>query len=97
LSGTIKKVADFLGHPIVEPSIPRLVDHLSIENFKHNPQINMDELKEAGVLNSGAQSFVRNGKTGGWNEEFTPELLERCKKWMAENLKDTDMRFPLKN
>jgi hypothetical protein len=57
----------------------------------------MHELKVAGVLNSNAQNFIRNGKTGNWNEEFTPELLKRCKKWMEENLKDTDLRFPLKN
>jgi hypothetical protein len=34
------------------------------------------------------------GKSGNWKEEFSPELNRRADKWIQENLKHTDLRFP---
>lgn len=69
---------------------------MDIKNFKHNPAVNQGELKEVKILNSTNEGFVRNGKTtiNGWQKEYTPEIIKRVEKWMEENLKDTDMRFP---
>ena len=37
------------------------------------------------------------GKSGSWKEEFSPELNIRADKWIQENLKHTDLRFPQYN
>jgi len=34
------------------------------------------------------------GKSGSWKEKFSPELNRRADKWIQENLKHTDLRFP---
>lgn len=94
LPSTIRKVAEFLGKTMNEEEITKLTEYLKIDNFRVNPAVNCSELKEVGVLKAGEQGFVRKGKTGGWSEEFTDELNERAERWIEENLKNTDLRFP---
>ncbi|CAD7091120.1 unnamed protein product [Hermetia illucens] len=91
---TICKVAKFLGKTLTTEQIDKLATYLNIENFKNNPAVNGKELKEVKVLNSGEAGFVRNGKIGSWQKEFTPKLIAEADQWMADNLQDTDLRFP---
>jgi hypothetical protein len=37
------------------------------------------------------------GKNGSWKKEFTPELSKRADRWIQENMKHTDLRFPMYN
>lgn len=39
--------------------------------------------------------FIRKGKIGGWKEIFTKELEEKFDAWIEENMKDTDLKFPI--
>lgn len=75
----------------------KLTNYLSIENFRNNPAVNQHELREIGILNSTEPSFVRNGKTTqkGWQKEYTSEIIDRVEKWVADNLADTTLRFPI--
>ncbi|KAH9635329.1 hypothetical protein HF086_017895 [Spodoptera exigua] len=34
-------------------------------------------------------------KTGGWRDYFDEEMTKQAKQWIEDNLKDTDLRFPL--
>jgi len=36
------------------------------------------------------------GKVGDWHAEFDEELNERADKWIEQNLRKTDMKFPIK-
>lgn len=38
--------------------------------------------------------FVLTGKAGGWRDYFDEEMAAEAEKWISDNLKDTDMRFP---
>uniref|UniRef100_U5EL28 Putative sulfotransferase n=1 Tax=Corethrella appendiculata TaxID=1370023 RepID=U5EL28_9DIPT len=91
---TIQKVSEFLGKPVTDDYIPELADYLNIKNFKNYPTVNCQELRDVGILKSGEQGFVRNGKTGGHKEELTPEILQRINEWTRKNLQNTDLRFP---
>lgn len=78
--------------------VDKLAEYLSIENFKHNPAVNQNELRDVGILNVTTEGFVRNGKTvlNGWQKEYnSPELIERVQRWMETNLRDSDLRFPM--
>nr|CAD7402381.1 unnamed protein product [Timema cristinae] len=97
LPGTVKKVAQFLNKSLSDEQVAQMSKHLNIENFRRNPAVNMDFLKEVGLLNSGEQSFIRKGGVGGWTSEFTPELNQRADRWIHEHLKNTDIRFPSTN
>lgn len=96
LPGTIRKVATFLGKKMNEEDVAKLTEYLKIENFRTNVAVNCCELKDVGVLKHGEQDFVRKGKTGAWCEEFTDELNIRADRWIEENLKNTDIKFPLR-
>lgn len=37
------------------------------------------------------------GKAGGWRDHFDEEMTAQAENWIAENLRDTDLRFPHMN
>lgn len=41
-----------------------------------------------------SEMFIRQGQVDSWKKVFKPELEEVFNKWIADNLKDTDLRFP---
>lgn len=92
LEGSLRQLSRFLEKPLNDEDLPKLLDHLSIKNFKNNPSINGEDLIDLKILAKGAQGFVRLGSTEK-NDELTPEMAERIDKWILENLKDSDFRF----
>ncbi|XP_018564737.1 estrogen sulfotransferase isoform X2 [Anoplophora glabripennis] len=94
LKGNIEKVSKFLGKSYSLEQYETLADHLDIDNFRKNKSVNYDILKNLGVLIKGEEAFVRKGKSGGWKDYFDEVLNARADRWIEENLKDTDLRFP---
>ncbi|CAG9783938.1 unnamed protein product [Diatraea saccharalis] len=94
LPAAVRRVAKFLNKNYSDEEVTRLCDHLSIENFKNNKSVNYDVMKELGISVSGEQSFIRKGKAGGWRDHFDEEMTLQAEQWIAENLRDTDLRFP---
>ncbi|KAJ8725829.1 hypothetical protein PYW08_004012 [Mythimna loreyi] len=93
LPASIRRVADFFGKQLNEEQMNRLCDHLSIENFKNNKSVNFEEMKNIGVL-AKDETFIRKGKTGGWRDYFDDEMTQQAERWIEDNLRDTDLRFP---
>ncbi|PZC81680.1 hypothetical protein B5X24_HaOG212124 [Helicoverpa armigera] len=93
LPAVIRRVADFLGKQINEEQIPRLCEHLNIKNFKNNKSVNFEDTRDVGLLASD-ETFIRKGKAGGWRDHFDEEMTQQAERWMEENLRDTDLRFP---
>ncbi|XP_049855499.1 sulfotransferase 1C4 isoform X1 [Schistocerca gregaria] len=96
ISETVERVAAFLGKSLTDEQVSELTSYLHINNFRKNTAVNMDQLKDIGLLQNGEQDFIRKGQNGSWTDEFTPELDERANEWIKENLKHTDLRFPVK-
>ncbi|XP_075992914.1 luciferin sulfotransferase-like [Anticarsia gemmatalis] len=96
LPASIRRVADFLGKSLNQEQMDRLCDHLSIESFKKNKSINFEEMKELGLL-AKDESFIRKGKAGGWRDYFDEEMTQQAEQWIADNLRDTDLRYPSVN
>lgn len=96
LSGAIRKVGDFLSKSMTDEQVAKLTHYLSFEQFRKNPWVNQHELKDVRICNPKEGSYVRSGKTSsdGWQKEYTPEIIERAQKWIAENLEKTELRFP---
>ncbi|GJQ85441.1 hypothetical protein Trydic_g23866 [Trypoxylus dichotomus] len=91
---TIKHVASFLEKSLTWEQVDALEEHLRIDNFKRNPSVNSQLLKELGVIRDVENGFVRHGKAGGWKMEFGEELNKEIDEWIEENQKETDLRFP---
>ncbi|KAJ8725832.1 hypothetical protein PYW08_004015 [Mythimna loreyi] len=96
LPACIGRVADFFGKQLNEEQINRLCDHLSFENFKNNESVNYENLRGAGVLAKG-EAIIRKGKSGGWRAYFDDEMTQQAERWIEDNLRDTDLRFPSMN
>ena len=56
--------------------------------------VNFEELQHCGVILMNGV-FVRKGQSGNWKSEFTEDLEQEADEWIAENLKDTDLAFPI--
>lgn len=92
MEGSLRQLSRFLGKPLKDADLPKLMDHLSIENFKNNPAINGKDLIDVKILEKGAQGFVRLGSSEK-NSELTPDMIERIDRWVEDNLKDSDFKF----
>ncbi|CAK1545180.1 unnamed protein product [Leptosia nina] len=93
LNGVVRTVADFLGKKYNDEEIATLCDHLDIKNFKYNKSVNNDIMKDLGFMYP-KEEFIRKGNTGGWRDYFDEEMTVEADKWIADNLRDTDLRFP---
>ncbi|CAG9783943.1 unnamed protein product [Diatraea saccharalis] len=91
---TVQRVAKFLGKTVTEEQMSRLCEHLAFNNFKRNKSVNMEFFKELNTTNTNASPFIRKGKAGGWRENFDEEMTRQAEQWMADNLRDTDLRYP---
>ncbi|CAD0196950.1 unnamed protein product [Chrysodeixis includens] len=89
----IRRIAAFFGKTITEEQVARLSDHLDIKNFKKNKSVNNEELKDSALFDP-KESFIRKGKSGGWRDYFDEEMTQQAERWIADNLRDTDLRFP---
>ncbi|XP_023160027.1 sulfotransferase 1C4 [Drosophila hydei] len=99
LQGTILKVGKFLDCTPDVVGLEKLLNHLSIKNFRENKSVNMNEMAEVGILRSGEAAFVRKG--GKDNDakqhdqkEFVdnPKLLKIANDWIQQNIGDSKAR-----
>ncbi|KAJ8722503.1 hypothetical protein PYW07_003683 [Mythimna separata] len=97
LPSVIRRVASFLNKPCTEEHVTRLSQHLSIDSFRTNKSVNYDIMDELGLLNHGEEPYIRKGKAGGWRDHFDEDMTEQAERWIEDNLRDTDLRFPFMN
>ncbi|XP_046386869.1 sulfotransferase 1E1-like isoform X2 [Ischnura elegans] len=93
LPGSIRKVSQFLNKKMNDDQVAQLASHLDIKNFKSNPMIDTlpEELK--GIEKEGEESFIRQGRSGQWEESFTPDMKKEADEWIKKHENKTDLRF----
>lgn len=89
LASSLKKLADFLGHPLSDEDLPKLMQHLSFESVKKNPAINMKI-----IPSENEAPFIRRGQVGG-NSEMTAEMSKKFDEWIAKNMAGHELKFPV--
>ena len=77
----IREISKFIGYHMTEYKVLKLDDHLYIDNFR---QVVDDKMK----------CLIRKGKVGEWKNYFNEENNQVWDKWIAENLKGTDIVLP---
>lgn len=82
-----------MGKTYIDEEIDKVADYLDIQNFRNNPMVNFSEMKACGIIEK--DSFIRKGSSGNSKYYFTPEINAKADKWIEENLRDTDLRFPV--
>ncbi|XP_001603070.1 sulfotransferase 1E1 [Nasonia vitripennis] len=96
LPDVITRVSNFFGKSYTSDQIAKLKSHLNIQNFRNNPMINSQELKDCGIIKQGSE-FIRKGVNGGWRDYFDEKLEVEADEWIRSNLADTNLEFPLMN
>ncbi|KAJ2950763.1 hypothetical protein O0L34_g9027 [Tuta absoluta] len=94
LKGVAKRVAKFFGKSFTEDQLDQLCEYLKFENFQNNSSVNFEDQKGVLFNAKSGKPMVRKGKVGGWREYFDAKMTQQVEQWMADNLKDTDLRFP---
>lgn len=89
MATSLKRLSAFLGYPLKDVDLPKLMDHLKFENFKNNKAINF----KFRLCDSTEQEFVRRGEVGG-NPEITDAVSKRFDEWSAINLENKNLKFP---
>ena len=60
--------------------------------MKTNKCVNFEHCKDWN-WNDTNGTFIRKGEVGNWKEYFPPDLNEKMDKWIADHLKDSDLKF----
>ncbi|GJQ69021.1 hypothetical protein Trydic_g6193 [Trypoxylus dichotomus] len=90
---TIKLIADFLDRPLKLKQIVDINNHVSLENMKMNPAVNMEwYLRD---LNNGNSdySFIGDGLVGSWRNYMTVNMSRMFDDWIAKKTDGTGLRF----
>ncbi|XP_062130088.1 sulfotransferase 1C4 [Drosophila sulfurigaster albostrigata] len=94
LPGTVNRVGDFLNCRPDAEGLQKLLDHLSIGNFRQNKSVNMHQMAAVGILKDGEEGFVRRGGKDrdatkqADQQEFVnnPNLLKNANEWVQHNI-----------
>nr|XP_022907976.1 sulfotransferase family cytosolic 1B member 1-like [Onthophagus taurus] len=97
LRAAINTVAKFLGKTVPENEVPKLLKHLSFEEMKKNPAVNVETLvkflRETKAFNVPDKKFIRCGKSGNYKENMSKEKIAIMDEWIAKNLKGTGLNL----
>jgi aryl sulfotransferase len=93
MEGEIRRIAEFLGIPIREPSWETIVRHCSFDWMKKNATKSVP--LGGAFWDAGAEVFIHKGVNGRWRDTLTPaesaeyeeraeaELGKDCARWLA--------------
>ncbi|KAG5881188.1 hypothetical protein JTB14_034965 [Gonioctena quinquepunctata] len=89
----IISVSEFLGKNLSTNEITTLENHLSIDEFKKNQSVNSNRMTELGG-GSADIPYINKAKPEGWEGYFGRDLQNEVDRWIEENLRGTDLKFP---
>ncbi|XP_050534781.1 sulfotransferase 1B1 [Daktulosphaira vitifoliae] len=98
LKGAIRQVASFLAKELTEEQVLALEDHLSFNNMRKNPALNLKPIlaimeKSEGSEDNPDEQFIRKGKVGDWKNYMSEELSVKFDKFTEDNLRGTGLTF----
>lgn len=87
----IRKIVDFVGRPLPEETLDRIVQHTSFKEMKKNPMTNYNNLPT--LMDYNVSSFMRKGTVGDWKNMFTVAQNERFDTDYAEKMAGFNLPF----
>ncbi|XP_049841721.1 luciferin sulfotransferase-like [Schistocerca gregaria] len=93
LATVVRRMAAFLGKPIAEEMVAKLVDHLSFDSMRDNPAVNnssaVEHIRKEHQLEPAAstgRSFMRRGVVGEGGQRLSEGVQRRLERWTEERL-----------
>lgn len=81
-------IADFLGKPLSEQVLKRIVKQCSFDEMTKNSEAYWMMTQDNKLPN-----FLRKGQVGGWKEHFTPELSAKFESEFLSKLEGSGLHF----
>ncbi|KAI4457669.1 sulfotransferase sult [Holotrichia oblita] len=89
----IKLVADFLEKPLNSNQMDQILDYVSLENMRSNPNVNLDWYFQTIKNGANGYSFIGDGIVGGWKNQLPPEIDKMFDGWIERKTKGTGLTF----
>ena len=98
MSGTVRKIAEFLNRELSEDDVKQICEHCSIENMKKNKMTNGDHHEEyvpgtSIAFNKNNSGLINTGTGGGWRGEVTNEMYALMKDEMEKYFTGSGLTF----
>lgn len=88
----IQKITEFVGRPLPEDIIDRIVQQTSFKKMQENPMTNYTTAPTE-VMDHSISPFMRKGITGDWKNTFTVAQNERFDADYEKKMADSDLHF----
>ncbi|XP_071511888.1 sulfotransferase 1B1-like [Diadema antillarum] len=94
LRQSVVTIANFLGRPLTDEVLDKVVEHSSFSGMKKSYQ-KVEEQKDGQMLTKslGKQPYMSKGIIGNWKSRFTVRENEEFDKVYEEQMADTDLTF----
>ena len=92
-AGVVRQVAAFLGKALSEEDVARIVEETSFQRMKENPNVNRQDLADAGIFDFKKSTFVRKGQVGNWKDYFTEEQVKYINDIYKEKCEAIGLQF----
>ncbi|KAL1491372.1 hypothetical protein ABEB36_011979 [Hypothenemus hampei] len=94
---TIRKMADFLGKPLKNSDIDKIVEFLSFQKMRKNKSCNlqmfMDSKEGEEFYEKSGTHFIRKGVVGDHKNYMSESMITRFDRWIDENTRGTGLQF----
>lgn len=84
LESSLRMISNFLEKPLNDSDLPRLMEHLSFDNFKKNRAVNSSNLQDKDIFDKTAPDFIRKGKVDK-NTEVTSSMEKQINDMMVRH------------
>nr|XP_044989519.1 sulfotransferase 2B1-like isoform X2 [Jaculus jaculus] len=90
---TIRKLGEFLGHPLGPQEEAVILKHCTFSFMSQSSMVNYSLLPKD-IMDQSRGKFLRKGVVGNWKEHFTPEQDEKFNVVYKAQMGDSGLCFP---
>ncbi|XP_043831579.1 sulfotransferase 1A1-like [Dromiciops gliroides] len=88
----IQKITEFVGRPLPDDILHRIIQQTSFKKMKENPMTNYSTVPVE-IMDHSISPFMRKGTTGDWKNTFTVAQNERFDADYEEKMAGSDLHF----